>query len=267
MSFPKSIDLKGRMERRRVQVIAHRGASVAAPENTLAAFGQAMALGVDGLELDVQPTRDGAVVVLHDETLERTTSGEGYVFEQALDDLRTLEAGSWFNRAHPERARAEYLSQPIPTLAEVLALVAPHAVRLYVEIKVSERTPSGFEERVLEAVREHDIENRTVVLSFDPNTLRRVRQLAPAVATGVLFRELPADPIFLARTIGSTGIAPRVDRVTRELVEAAHRAGLVVATWTADTPELLRRLIAMGVDGIVTNVPEVLLRVLTEEAG
>lgn len=250
---------------RKVQVVAHRGASAVAPENTLAAFRHALEMGVDGVELDVQPTRDSQVVVIHDERLERTTAGQGFVFERTLAELGQLEAGSWFNRAHPTRAQVAYGEERIPTLAEVIELLRAQPQRLYIEIKVSERTPAGFEERVLELVGRNGFESRTVVLSFDPNTLRRVRQLAPAVATGILFRDLPADPILLARTIGATGIAPRADRVSKELVEAAHRAGLVVAVWTVDSPELLRKLVAMGVDGIVSNVPDQVLEVLERQ--
>lgn len=248
---------------RKVHILAHRGASAHAPENTITAFRLAIERGVDGLELDVQPARDG-VVVLHDERLERTTSGRGYVFEHTLAELAEFTAGSWFNREHPDRAQPIYLHERIPTLEQVIELARPHPQRLFIEIKVSERTPSGFEERVVEIVRQHDFESRTVVLSFDPNTLRRVRQLAPVLATGILFRELPADPIFLARTIAATGIAPRADRVGRELVEAAHRTGLIVATWVVDSAEFARQLVAMGVDVLVSNVPDQLLDALVE---
>lgn len=245
---------------RRVQVVAHRGASALAPENTLVAFRRALEMDVDGLELDLQPTRDGQLVVLHDERLERTTNGRGYVFEYTLAELRALDAGSWFHGAHSSGAR--YDGQRIPTLDEVIDLVRDGRQQLYIEIKKSERTPERLEENVVEVIHRHGFENRVVLISFDPNSLRRVRQLAPAVATAILFKDLPADPIFLARTIGATGIAPRLDRVTREFVEAAHRAGMQMVVWTVDSPEDMQKLIDFGVNGIVTNVPDQLLNLL-----
>ena len=247
---------------RRVQVVAHRGASAVAPENTLAAFRRALEMQVDALELDLQPTRDGQLIVMHDETLDRTTNGRGYIFERTLAELRNLDAGSWFHRAHSTGPR--YDGEPIPTLDEVIGLVRNGRQQLYIEIKKSERTPEDFEENVVGVIRRHGFENRVVLISFDPNSLRRVRQLAPSVATGILFKELPADPIFLARTIGATGIAPRVDRVTREFVQAAHRAGMRMVVWTVDSPDDIRRLIYFGADGIVTNVPDRLLELLAD---
>lgn len=247
---------------RKVQVIAHRGASAVAPENTLASFRRAIEMDVDGLELDLQPTRDGHLVVLHDETLERTTNGRGYVFESALAELRELDAGSWFHRAQPEMTLPRYGGERIPTLDEVIDLVRDGRQQLYIEIKKSERTPESFEKNVVELIRRNGFENRVVLISFDPNSLRLVRQLAPSMATGILFKDLPADPIFLARTIGATGVAPRLDRVTREFVQAAHRAGLRMVVWTVDAADDMRKLIATGVDGIVTNVPDRLLEVL-----
>ncbi len=236
--------------------IGHRGAPRRAPENTLASFAAAIELGVDGVELDVHLTSDGQVVVIHDNTLERTTDGRGLVSDFTLEELRRLDAGAWF--------RPTFGGERIPLLAEVIELTRGRC-SLQVEIK---GTSPGIAERTAAVLRDGGVLADTLVTSFTHVLLPAVKQAEPRLRTGTLFGStmLPEDhrsrvqeAINLAHWAQADAIDPHFRMVTPELVEAAHRAGLEVATWTADDPDDMRRLIAAGVDRMTTNVPDVLL--------
>ncbi|MDQ7857919.1 MAG: glycerophosphodiester phosphodiesterase family protein [Armatimonadota bacterium] len=241
---------------RRLAVIAHRGASGDAPENTLAAFGRARELGADGVELDVHLSADGEPVVIHDHRLERTTDGRGLVGEQPLAVLRRLDAGRWFGEA--------FAGQRIPTLDEALATLA--GLRVIVELKNGPIYYPRIAARVAAVVRASG-HGRVTVSSFDHPALRDVRQAAPELNTAVLFAARPVDPVRLAWDAGAVLLHPQWAFATADLVAAAHAAGLRVEAWTVDEPDWLRRVMAAGVDGIMTNYPARLLALLRETTG
>jgi glycerophosphoryl diester phosphodiesterase len=226
------------------QIIAHRGASGEAPENTLAAYRKALALGVDGVELDVHLSADGVPVVLHDPRLERTTSGQGFVKDQTLAALKRLDAGRWFGEA--------FAGERIPTLAEALDLLRP--VRVIIEIKNGPIFYPQIAARVAAVVREVG-HSRITVSSFDHPVLLDVRAAAPGIPTAVLFVARPIDPIGLARAAGATVLHQQWAFITGEMVDAVHAAGLTVEAWTVDEPEHMRAVVATGVDGVMSNHP------------
>ena len=240
-------------------VIAHRGASGVAPENTLAAFRKAVELGAGFIETDLQLSRDARLVALHDDTLERTTNGRGSVSSKTLQELRGLDAGSWFRTPHHEAAPS-FAGERIPTIEEVLAFGREHEIGLHLEVKAT--GPSGAEHAIVGALRVSGEIPRSVVLSFSPSVLRRVRQLEPLVMTGFLFSDRLSSPVATAVEVGARQLLPRTDRVTRELVTEAHAHDLKVVAWTADTPEEMRKLISAGVDGIITDYPDRLIELL-----
>ena len=242
-------------------VIAHRGASGIAPENTLAAFRKAVELGAAFIETDLQLSRDARLVALHDDTLERTTNGSGPVSSRTLEELRKLDAGSWFGGSANE-AHAGFASERIPTIEEILAFGREHEIGLFLEVKPT--GPSGAEHAIVGALHACGEVPRSVVLSFSPSVLKRVRQLEPLAVTGFLFSDRLPAAVATAVDAGARQLLPQTDRVTRELVAEAHAHDLRVVAWTANTVDEMRKLISAGVDGIITNYPDRLVALLRE---
>lgn len=227
------------------QVWAHRGASGYAPENTLPAFELALEQQADGIELDVQLTRDDAVVCVHDETLERTTSGTGWVADHSLDQLRAFDASAGWGR---------FAGARIPTLGEVFALVGGAAVTVNVELKNDRLAYRGLEERVLEVVAEHGMGDRVVLSSFNHYSLKRLQPLTD-LPLGALYSDSLYRPWRYVTRLGVQAIHPAFRSVTHKLVARSHAAGLRVHTWTVNDPADLRRLYDLGVDAVITNYP------------
>jgi glycerophosphoryl diester phosphodiesterase len=247
-----------------VWVIAHRGASGVAPENTLAAFRKAVELGAGFIETDLQLSRDAHLVGLHDDTLDRTTNGCGPVSVKTLEELGRLDAGSWFRRSSNQET-ANFAGEHIPTIEEILAFGRDHEIGLHLEIKTA--GPSGAEHAIVGALHASDGVAHSVVMSFDASTLRRVRQLDPLVMTGFLYSDRSAAAVETEVNLGARQLLPRADRVTRELVSNAHAHDVKVVAWTANAPEEMQKLIAAGVDGIITDYPDRLVELLGAAQG
>jgi len=242
--------------------IAHRGASGEAPENTLAAFDLAFRQGAGGIELDVHLSSDGIPMVVHDPRLSRTTSGRGWVIEHRANALRKLDAGSWFNRRFPEKARQRYVGAKIPVLAEVLAWARQHKLFAFVEIKAGRNSYPGIEAKVLDEIERAGVRRLTTIVSFDFETLRRVRQLDTRISLGLdVSRSLLA--IRRVMSVAGNAVLPHWAIGTRRFVRRAHKQSLCVVSWTVDQPARMERKIADGVDGIITNYPAKLAEVLS----
>jgi len=223
----------------KVLVIAHRGASGYEPENTLRSVERALELGADMVEVDVHASRDEYMVVIHDARLERTTDGKGYVKDMTLKELKKLDAG---------------LGEQIPTLEEVIQVVKGKA-QLVVELKVP-----GTEERVLQEIKENRLEDEAVITSFYHPVIRRVKELNPNAQAGVIIASRPIKPAQLALDAKANALFPKYTFVDQQMVLVAHKNNLVVYPWTVDTLSEINPLIKMGVDGIVTNKPDILKR-------
>ncbi len=245
----------------RTRVIAHRGFSGKAPENTLVAVRRAIELGADMVEIDVSLTRDGHVVVLHDETLDRTTDGEGLLSAATLEEVRKLDAGSWFS--------SEFAGEKVPTLAEVLDLVRGR-ILLNIEIKgeaVSDETEGGIADKVLRLVGDRDMKDEIVISSFEPEALRQARELDPHVKTASLYnRELHSGmgPVEVMDAVGSNGFNLSSKGITAEIVGLCHDAGRPVAVYTVNEKAEMKRQIALGVNALFTDRPDRMLEVLAE---
>src|SRR5258705_2988051 len=199
-------------------VIAHRGASGNAPENTLAAFRKAVALGATFIETDLQLSRDARFVAIHDATVNRTTNGQGAVHDLTLADLRKLDAGSWFG--------SEFAGERIPTLEEILEFAKKHDVVFYLEMKPSGSW--GGEHALISALRESGEIARTVVISFDAAILVGVRKIEPTLMTGLLFEGHIPNPLDKAIEIGARQLVVRGDLVTPRLLKEARGRDLQV---------------------------------------
>jgi len=232
--------------------IAHRGASGYAPENTLAAFRRAVAQGITFIETDLHLTRDAHFIALHDETVDRTTNGQGAVHQMTLAELRRLDAGSWF--------ASEFISERIPTLEEILDFAKKNDVVFYLELK-----PNGFwggEHALVSALRNASEIARCVIISFDPAILASLRRIEPTLMTGLLYDGSLEAPFEKALGIGARQLAARGDLVTPNLLQQARKQDLQVVCWTVNSPAHMRLLLSAGVDGIMTDYPDRLLSVL-----
>jgi glycerophosphoryl diester phosphodiesterase len=224
-----------------------------APENTFASFERAIALGVDVIEIDVHLTADGEVVVIHDAELDRTTDGEGVVGQRTLAELKTLDAGVRF--------APEFAGQRIPTLGEMLAWARGKCV-VDIEIKGGPWPYDGIEARVVDLIRQHEMVDQTIVISFHHAVVARVKALAPEIATGALWNCGPVDPVAVARAAGADAIMPQWSYCDAETVERAHAAGLSVNPWATSEPPIIEHLVGLGVDSICTNHPDILVGAL-----
>ena len=235
-------------------IIAHRGASGHAPENTLVAFQRAVELGAGFIETDLHLTRDARFVAIHDPTLERTTNGHGPVKDRTLADLRQLDAGMWFDR--------QFMGAQIPTLEEVLKFARQNDVIFYLEIKYDGAW--GMHHSLVAALQNSENAAHTIAISFDPETLRALRQIDPGVMMGLLVDRGGPDLVKTAVDAGARQLCLRWDLVNPEIVERAHRADLQVVTWTVNDAGEMRNLIEAGVDGIMTDLPD-RLRAVVED--
>ena len=238
---------------------AHRGASYHAPENTLAAFLLAAEMGAEGIELDVQLSKDGRLVVIHDFVLETTTDGTGPVREQTLTELRKLDAGLRFDLA--------YAGQRIPTLQEAIDAVG-HRLLLNIELKTSSWRDDGLARAVVQSIEDNDLLDRTVVSSFNPLALYRVNKLNRSISTGLLYDPdlpLPLRSPWTRHLLKLDAMHPHHSLVDERYVEWASQRGYRVHTWTVDDPDRMLGLIRQGVDLIITNRPDVLRQTLQKE--
>jgi glycerophosphoryl diester phosphodiesterase len=242
-------------ENGRVLIIGHRGASGHAPENTLAAFKKAVALGAAFIETDLQLSRDARFVAIHDDTVDRTTNGQGKAHDQTLAALRRLDAGSWFG--------SEYVGERIPTLEEILEFSKKHDVVFYLELKPSGSW--GGEHALIGALRDSGEVARVVVISFDPAILGSLRKIEPTLMTGVLYDGQLADPLQAAVDVGARQIVVRGDLVTPAMIEQARHKDLQVVCWTVNHPAHIRMLLTAGVDGIMSDYPDRLVAALKKD--
>jgi len=240
-----------------IRVIAHRGYSSQAPENTLAAIEMAIESGAPMVEIDVTTTADGQVILLHDETLDRTTTGTGLPTGHTLEAIRLLDAGSWF--------APEYAGERIPTLAEVLDTVKDR-ILINIEIK-SEAVEHGVAAKVAALIVEHGMIDQAVVSSFSPEALIQMKTTNPEVVTATLFNKdlhTGIDPLVIVQEVGSRGFNISSKRVTPEMIERCHAHGIPVAVYTVNDANEMLRLMAMDVDAVFTNHPGRMLEVVTE---
>ena len=233
------------------EIFGHRGASAYAPENTLEAFELAARMGADGVELDVQTTRDGVLVVTHDETIERVSDGEGAVKDLSLKELKALH----FNRTIPEK---QYEKTRIPTLEEVFDLLRGTGLKINIELKNSRTAYPGMEERVIELAAKRFALDRVIFSSFSHRSMLRVKELDAGLYCGLLYEASLIRPWTYAASLGMNAIHPHFAEVVLPGGECAeaHRAGIEVNTWTVNTEEDLRLVLAEGADRVITNFPD-----------
>lgn len=237
--------------RNKIMNIAHRGASGYAPENTLAAFDKAVEMQADYIEIDVQLSKDDLPVVIHDDTLDRTTNGTGNVSAYTLEELRSLDAGSWFDK--------KYAGEKIPSLNEVLEMYG-EKIDILIELKSPELYP-GVEEKVAEALAKYklDTSNNIVIQSFNHPSVIKSAELLPEITHGVLAGENyknVTDQQLQEFAAYAEYFNPNLKIVSSELVDNVHQAGMKISPYTIKTKAEAERIYKFGVDGLITDYPD-----------
>jgi len=246
-------------------VIAHRGVSAKAPENTLASFEHAAGIsGIDMIELDVRLSKDEEVIVLHDRTLQRTSTGNGPARNYSLEEIHRFDAGSWF---HPM-----FSNQCIPTLCEVFRQVGG---RLWVDVEIKSdwlhREPPGLlEEKVLDAVHRCGMDDRVMFSSFDHQLLSTIKKMRPSSVTGILYnfsRDFARLPSTLAKDVGASVFVCAKRELTHRMVDDAHRHGIAVYVYTLNSINSAQQMLTYDVDGILSNNADDILDVVKSHKG
>ncbi|MBK9604488.1 MAG: glycerophosphodiester phosphodiesterase [Anaerolineales bacterium] len=237
-------------------IFAHRGDLTYAPENTLPSFQQALQKGADGVELDAKLTADGQVIVIHDMTVDRTTTGKGRVASFKLDDIRKLDAGKWFDE--------KFNGTKVPMLAEVFELVGKDKL-INIELTNYSTPRDGLVLKVCELIKRHNIQKQILFSSFLPSNLKIAAQTLPEIPRGLL--AMPGLVGLWARSFGFMfgeyqALHPHISSTSREQVQRVHRLNRRVHVWTANSPEEVNRLKEWGVDGIFTDDPQTAVRAL-----
>ncbi|EHQ90921.1 glycerophosphodiester phosphodiesterase [Desulfosporosinus youngiae] len=235
---------------------AHRGASGNYPENTMLAFAKAVEMGCDGIETDVQMTRDGVLVLIHDERVDRTTNGSGLVKDYSYAELCRLDAGLWYG--------ASFAGAGIPRAEELLLLARDAGIRLNFEIKNGIVQYEFIEEKLIELIYSYGWQDLVILSSFNHYSMVHCKEIAPSLKTGLLYMEGLYRPGLYARTARADALHPYFYAVNEEIICEAHSEGLLVNTFTINDPAAMRRLVQTGVDGIITNYPDRLRSVMAE---
>lgn len=238
--------------------LAHRGASAYAPENTLAAFDLAFEMGADGVELDVTLSSDRVPVIIHDDKVDRTTNGHGLIQQMTLAQIKQLDAGRWFGD--------KFAGERIPTLDQVLERIGKRGL-VNIELKGMAVRDDGLEAAVASVVEQVHANDHVIFSSFNPFSLYRMSKILPAVPRGLLY----ADdlPVFLRRAwlrplARPTAMHPKHTMITPAFVSWARGKGYAINTWTVNEPDEMQRLIALGINAIITNKPDILGKVLEQ---
>jgi len=231
---------------------AHRGASAYCPENTLESFSLAIEQGADAIELDVHLTRDDKIVVAHDERLERVSSGTGYINDHTLEELKSLD----FSKTIPGSAVCR-----IPTMDEVFTLIKDTALTVNIELKTTERLYPGLSRKITALASEYGMQERIIYSSFNHYSLQEIKQIEPHAKIGLLYNLGMVDPWVYAKYLHADAIHPHfyVIAVMPETVRRCHENGIKVNVWTVDDPDAVRLMLKCGVDGIISNKPDIAL--------
>lgn len=238
-------------------VWAHRGASGCCPENTLAAFQKAADLGADGVELDIHLTKDGAIVVTHDERIDRVSDHTGRVCDYTLDELKSFDFCN---------GNLAYEGIQIPTMGEVFELLEPTGLTINIELKTGEIFYEGIEEKIAAMTRHFGMEDRVIYSSFNHCSVMRMKQVAPKARTGFLYADGTLDMPAYAQAHGVDALHPAVYNLQyEEFMEECRRRKVEVNVWTVNTVADLQTCVRAGVHAVITNYPDKARRVMEKD--
>ncbi|MCM3628642.1 glycerophosphodiester phosphodiesterase [Paenibacillus glycanilyticus] len=249
-------------------VIAHRGASGYAPEHTLAAYRSAIDSGADYLEIDLQLTKDGHIIAMHDNTVNRTTDAKGKVGGMTLEEIKQLDAGSWFNKHHPMYARDEFAKQQVPSLHDIFAAFG-RETHYILEIKDTEYNP-GMEEKLLTLIAQFRLEEYVVIQSFDSKSLKKIHRMNERIVLfQLLWYNTPArisDASLRKIKKYAKGVSPNFPKINAAYVHKVQKSGLRIYPYTVNYQLNMDRALTWGVDGIFTDYPDRFREVLRQNS-
>ena len=246
------------------KVISHRGANKHAPQNTLPAFEKSIQIVVDGFETDIHVTKDGIPVVCHNYTIDETSDGKGLIADMTLDELRKYDFGSYFS--------SDFKGTKIPTLEEFLTLCERADIEiLNIELKSPKQGETGIVKKTIDAVKAHGLFDKLIISSFDAKLLVEAKQIDSSCRTGLLYslQTFSSAKVFFmpatyASSIKADALHPHFIHVTPGYVYRAHKKGIKVNVWTVDKEFLVKYLLLCGVDGIITNIPEMVKSIISK---
>jgi len=250
-SFIEKLSLKEKV------VIAHRGASGYTPENTLISFLKAIELNADAVECDVHLSKDNIPIVIHDEELNRTTDGKGYVKDYSLKELKSLNAG------YKNRFFDKFKDEKIPTLREVLE-VCKNKIGVVIEIKNGPFFYDGIEDKIVNLIKELDMEEQVIISAFDHLTVKRVKKLNKNLVTAVIFSGCPVKPTLDCLLAYADGLHLEWCYLKPSVVKEAEEDGLFINVWTVNKEEDIRKMFLMNVNGVITDYPDLGVKVKQE---
>lgn len=248
----------------KTNVISHRGANFFAPQNTIPAFEKSLEIGVDGFETDVHLTKDGVPVLCHNYTINATSNKKGNITDYTYAELKAFDFGKYFSPI--------YEGTKIPTVEEFLSLVVKSDIKiLNIELKSpKEKTETDLVTKTIDLVKEFGLMEKLIISSFNPDLLVEAKRYSPDCRTGLLYSPnkriawvISRDPIAYAKNIGADALHPHELYVTKKYVEKAHANGLMVNPWTVDVPKNIEKMLNCGVDGIITNHPDLVKHLIS----
>lgn len=235
---------------------AHRGASGEYPENTMLAFQKAVEMGCDGIETDVQLTKDGVLVICHDELLDRTTDGTGILAEKTYEELSKLNAAAQW--------KDKYKNIRIPTLDELLEFAYDKNILLNIEIKNSVIDYKNIEKMIIHKLYHYEIVDKVIISSFNHYSIARCRSIDSSIKLGVLYCSKLYEPWNYAKQIGADALHPLFYTLDDVDIKSIKKANLAINTYTVNEEKYMKQLIALGIDGIITNYPDKLKKIIEE---
>ena len=248
---------------RKITVMAHRGYAGKYPENTMLAFKRAWKTGCDAIELDVHVSKDGELVIMHDETVNRTTGGSGQIRNMTLEELKGLNAAAHFTGTLPPGIQG----CSIPTLLEYLTWAKNKPFYTNIELKDNKYYYTGIERKVLDMVKQLGMSNRVILSSFNHASLMHAKEFAPAIRMGALCERPIGNAGTYVKMCGLQFLHPNMLKLNARTVKECHKKGILVNVWTPDTREEMLAMLELGVDGLITDQPKRALNLLAELRG
>jgi len=235
---------------------AHRGASAYYPENTMLSFEKALEMGATGIETDVQLTKDGVLVLIHDEMVNRTTNGEGFVADYTYKELNKLDAGSWKGE--------EFIGLRIPTAEELIYFILDKNIIINFEIKNGIVTYEDIEQKLIDLIYKHKINHKVILSSFNHYSIAKCNKISKEINTGVLYMEEIYKPYNYADTAGAKAIHPYFQSINEEVIKETKKHKTKINVFTVDDEEKMKFFLDMKVDGIITNCPDKLHKIIMD---
>lgn len=235
---------------------AHRGFSGKYPENTMLAFEKAVEIGADGIELDVQLTKDGEIVIIHDETIDRTTDGTGEVVSYTYDELKKFDASFKF--------KGQMGFNKIPTLREYFEFVKDKNIITNVELKTGVNEYHGIEQKVWDLIQEYNLEEKVIISSFNHYSVLRMKKIAPNLKYGLLSETWIIDAGKYTKNLNVECYHPHFANLTKEIVEEIKSHGIEINTWTVNNENEIRDLISKGIDIVIGNFPDLTKKIIED---